>query len=49
MLHEQTQQAIASIERVSQSAIQQRLKAAGWPAVEILLKYYNETIKQLRI
>ncbi|TGE17577.1 hypothetical protein [Hymenobacter elongatus] len=46
-LNNHTQRSIAEHEKVSQPAIQQRLKAAGWPAIEELLLYYSLAVQQL--
>ena len=41
----QTQDWLAARVPIGRSAYSQRLKQAGWPALEILLNYYRETVK----
>jgi hypothetical protein len=42
---QQNQEWLAGRVGISRSAYSQRLKQAGWAAVETLLEYYNETVK----
>ncbi|MBK6264706.1 hypothetical protein JKA74_06630 [Marivirga sp. S37H4] len=47
VLEDKTQLEIAELLGISQSAVQQRLKTANWPIIELFMKRYEEIVKQL--
>ncbi len=47
VLEDKTQLEIAELVGISQSAVQQRLKTANWPVIELFMNRYKEIVTQL--